>query len=121
MTLTITIKNAIQKVDLFDNISDLLNKKTKFYIIFVLQFKDNSQNEGVKNRFTNSASIHQIKSNLRNRLKLNFLSYGNEGGRDVVTKTCRKIATKIKSEQLQLSDLTQDLVDTQILGTKNRA
>ena len=49
-------------------------------------------------------------------LKLNFLSYANEGGRDIITKTCKKFAIKIKSDQLKLGDITQDIIDTQIIG-----
>jgi undecaprenyl pyrophosphate synthase len=46
---------------------------------------------------------------------LNFISY-EKGGRTLMVNTCKTIANKIKSRQLNVDDLSQDLIDTQILG-----
>ncbi len=77
------------------------------------------KNEHLKNRFeSKSATDSSETSKMQNKIRLNFLSYANGGGKDVIVKTCKKISNKIKQEQLQLSDLSQDLIDTQILGMR---
>jgi len=77
-------------------------------------------NENLKNRFeSKSTNHHHInESSSKQNLKLNFLSYANGGGKDIIVKTCKKISNKIRQDQLKLSDLNQDFIDTQILGLK---
>lgn len=49
-------------------------------------------------------------------LSLNFLSY-EKAGRTLLSNACKTISNKIKNNQLNINNLSQDLIDTQILET----
>ena len=60
------------------------------------------------------ASLNE--QNRPNRLNLKFLAYKN-GGRDVLVNACRALSNKIKTNQLNTSSISQDLIETTILGS----
>jgi hypothetical protein len=75
-----------------------------------------SINDGLKNRANRGSSKStQVVFETQSKIELNFLNYEN-AGRCVLVDACKNIAKRVKSEQLKVQEITQDLVDTQILG-----
>lgn len=40
----------------------------------------------------------------------------DQGGRDILVNVCKNIATKVQNEQIKLTEIDQNLVDTHVLG-----
>jgi len=74
-----------------------------------------SINDGLKNRVHRGVSKSQVAVRNKPKFELNFLNYEN-AGRCVLVDACKNIAKRVKSEQLKVDEITQDFIDTQILG-----
>jgi dehydrodolichyl diphosphate syntase complex subunit NUS1 len=70
------------------------------------------KSESLKNRLNNN---NNNNNRLKQGLKLNFLSYSHGGGKDILVQTCQKISKNIQNDQIKLSDINQDFIDTQII------
>ena len=79
--------------------------------------KQVSINDDLKNRAQRGSSkSHVTTFETKSKFELSFLHYEN-AGRCVLVDACKNIAKRVKSEQLRVEEITQDLVDTQILGS----
>lgn len=103
-------------ISLFCTIIDSLSVYGVEAITFY-QFKSISSN--IKNCLNKKYFLrdenNNFSKNYKKNFNINFLSI-ESGGNCLVANACKSIATKILNNQIELQDVSQDLVDSQVIG-----
>lgn len=108
--------NESKTINLFCTIIDSLSVYGVEAITF---YQFNSISTKIKNylneKYLSKDENNNLSKNLKKKFNINYLSI-ESGGNCLVVNACKSIAKKVLNNQIELKDVSQDLVDSQVIG-----